>query len=77
MTVEATTVTPETAPVGPGDPPDRYVHLYCCNPDLALCGADLSHGVERRDIPATALCPMCEVIDSLATPCNPVCRVFA
>jgi len=67
---------PAPAPTGTGTPPDRYVHLYCCNPDLALCGADLTHGVDRPHLPTAATCPMCALIEDLDAPCSPTCEAL-
>jgi hypothetical protein len=42
------------------------VHLYCCDPDLALCGEDLTDHDDNAEGPE---CPPCAVIDVVDQPC--------
>lgn len=44
------------------------MHLFCCNENEALCGADLS-GLATVGYDETKLCPDCYVEDSWARPC--------
>lgn len=37
-------------------------HLYCCDPDLSLCGEDIS--AEPEVTVFTNLCPLCDVLDA-------------
>ncbi|WP_435597065.1 hypothetical protein [Streptomyces anulatus] len=56
-----------TAPAGTGSaaPPDLN-HIYCCNPDLALCGADVStHPIVGID---DADCVVCLDLEDEACP---------
>jgi hypothetical protein len=71
-TIDIPDTTP--APSAPTGPRDRYVHLYCCDSSVALCGANPSRGIERPNHPAEAACPLCEVIDDLDEPCGITCR---
>lgn len=43
-------------------------HLYCCDPDLALCGEDISGDVDLGDDPLPQPCPLCEVLEHYACP---------
>lgn len=45
--------------------PDELDHLYCCDPDLALCGTDIS-GHEDNDADGT--CVVC--LDLEFAPCR-------
>lgn len=47
-------------------------HIYCCNPDLALCGADLSQTPEDPDSDTT--CVVCTDLEASAQPCGTGCR---
>jgi hypothetical protein len=50
------------------DPDDN--HLYCCNPDVSLCGLDISESGEL-DFADEECCPPCLDLDDL--PCGPAC----
>jgi len=41
---------------------DDLSHYYCCDPDLSLCGLDLSRVPESRP-PLPNLCRVCEALD--------------
>lgn len=41
-------------------------HLYCCDPDRAICGVDLSAADEVEDLPN--LCVVCDDLDALPCP---------
>jgi hypothetical protein len=50
------------------------VHLYCCRPDVALCGEDLADGEDTDGEPAD--CIRCEVVAEAGVPCGaPFCRL--
>ena len=60
---------PERASAGPGSPDDDpYHHLYCCDPDTALCGLDVSGYADNPDDDAP-LCPLCALADDEGLPC--------
>lgn len=42
-------------------------HLYCCDPDLSLCGEDISGEVEV-DVDTGNVCPLCDVLNAYACP---------
>lgn len=46
-------------------------HLYCCNPDVSLCGLDLE-GHDERDFADQECCPLCADLEDL--PCRPGCQ---
>jgi hypothetical protein len=58
----------DTAPVPTttGTRPD-ITHVYCCNPDMALCGEDLSsqHEVDDDDQP----CVVCSDLEDQECTC--------
>ncbi|WP_101791098.1 hypothetical protein [Nonomuraea indica] len=60
---------PAVAPGRPKADPDDD-HLYCCNPDLSLCGMDISDSPER-DFPDHECCLVCLALED--TPCGPGC----
>lgn len=45
-------------------------HLYCCNPDVSLCGLDITEHPER-DFADEECCPLCADLEDL--PCGPGC----
>lgn len=50
---------------------DDFEHYYCCNPNVAFCGADVTDDVDvGDDFDPECPCPMCEVL--LGTVC-PTC----
>jgi hypothetical protein len=62
---------PETIPSSTAD--DDYTHVTCCDPDVGMCGADLSGG-EWQDDSADVECPLCAIADAEALPCgDPYC----
>jgi hypothetical protein len=54
------------APTSSGDDADHY---YCCDPDIAMCGADLTAVVENPDMPLEDVCRYCLYIDDEDLPC--------
>ncbi len=56
---------PPGAP-SPGDNP--YCHIWCCDKDTALCGADLS-GTDDCDGEDCDICPPCAAADEDDLPC--------
>ena len=42
-------------------------HLYCCDPDVAMCGLDLTGVPEGREF--THVCPLCAEVNDSDTPC--------
>ena len=67
------TLLPAPAPAGAGptDTDDPFDHAYCCDPDTALCGADISDNEygEEQDNP----CPLCELIEARGVLCGEGC----
>ncbi|GAA3384404.1 hypothetical protein [Streptomyces racemochromogenes] len=45
--------------------PDELDHLYCCDPDIALCGTDIS---DHEDNGADGSCIVC--LDLEDNPCD-------
>jgi hypothetical protein len=69
MTVMATAVLDRRDPPGTstGDG-DARCHLWCCRPEVALCGADLS-GVEDADDQDEPVCQVCAIADAEGMRC--------
>lgn len=68
--MSALVLIPEMAPerTTPGDAEDDLDHFYCCDPDVAYCGADISGAYVVMSAEMTNLCPMCEVLDDTLCP---------
>lgn len=50
---------------------DNLDHVYCCNPDAALCGTDISgHEFASFDV---ADCVVCADLEAVGAPCSPTC----
>lgn len=47
-------------------------HVYCCDPDVGLCGEDISAIPDRWDH-AVPVCVVCEDLDEAGAPCSPTC----
>lgn len=47
---------------------DDTDHWYCCNPDVAMCGLDISSAPFVRTDPRR-LCPLCDLVDVEGLPC--------
>lgn len=48
-------------------PRDDFHHWWCCDDNVALCGADLTNvPVTEQEEP---ICPACEVVRRTKTPC--------
>lgn len=45
-------------------------HMVCCNPNLSLCGVDLTDGEEVPDPDPLDRCEICENKDRLDLPCG-------
>lgn len=50
------------------DPDDN--HLYCCNPDVSLCGLDIRDG-DDLDFTDEECCPTC--LSLVESACHPGC----
>jgi hypothetical protein len=62
--------TPTPAPAQPGTTTgDNLDHWWCCDPDRALCGADLTDATEDDSIDPN--CVVCE--DLIDVPCRTGC----
>jgi len=64
-------MTVRLAPAGRPAPADGdgLDHLYCCDPDLALCGIDISGHHEDDSLPGT--CVVCLALEFAACSCHP------
>lgn len=51
------------------DEPQLHTHIYCCDPDTALCGLDMTGGTNVPD-EDPADCFACVVIDEVDVPCH-------
>lgn len=54
---------------------DDLNHVYCCDPDVALCGTDIS-GDEEVEYD-TANCVVCLDLEDAAVACSPTCPTGA
>lgn len=56
-------MTAQAAPVvaSTGRLADNLDHYVCCDPNLALCGVDVTHATWSEDLPD--LCVVCEDLD--------------
>ena len=52
------------------DPDDN--HLYCCAPDVSLCGLDISES-DELDFADEECCIVCRALEG--SPCGPGCPV--
>ncbi len=55
-------------PCVPASGDGSYCHLWCCDPDVALCGADIS-GEEECDDPGHVICVLCTLAADAGMPC--------
>lgn len=63
---------PATQPGSPGV--DDPIHAVCCDPDLALCGEDLTGADTVPTLPLDEACPTCLIADQINGPCaSPTC----
>ncbi len=62
----ATLPAPATPDVDSRDPH----HAWCCNPDLSLCGLDISHLEEITDCSLDEICPTCLAALEIGGPCG-------
>lgn len=53
-----TILAPEQAPAVQGSDDDVFTHVVCCDPDVALCGSDVSD-VAWVDEDEEATCVVC------------------
>jgi hypothetical protein len=49
---------------------DDLTHLVCCDPDLSLCGLDLTGGEDVPEPPDAEQCEICANKDRLDLPCG-------
>ena len=65
---------PQTVPA-PVDADDREVHIVCCNPNQAVCGADVSDADGwLPDVADDVTCLLCAIADAEDLPCgDPEC----
>lgn len=62
-------MTQESPVLNDGDYDDHLDHIYCCDPDLALCGADIEGVTEETwDTEPANPCIVCE--DLVGKPCR-------
>ena len=62
------------APVRDRNDPGDVDHYYCCDDDIALCGADLT-GMEYMDRGPDWDCPLCVLVLDADEPCGvPGCK---
>jgi hypothetical protein len=62
-------VAPTINPASTGS--DELNHIYCCDPDIALCGTDISADNEvDLDV---ANCVVCLDLEAAALPCSDSC----
>ena len=55
-----------SAPPGAGADP---IHLFCCDEDIAMCGANLKEEDEQERDDDTPVCPMCALVEDEGLPC--------
>jgi hypothetical protein len=57
------------------DDGDEVQHVFCCDPLVGLCGADLSPdaGVTDEWTDDDFPCVVCEDLDASGVPCSPSC----
>lgn len=56
---------------------DDIDHIYCCNPDLALCGKDVTgEPMTDHDRDNGKFCELCVSFEELDLPCNDTCINF-
>lgn len=58
---------PGPPPGGEGD--GEINHIWCCRPEVTLCGADLSGHGDHDDDCAHPVCPLCTLADKDGLPC--------
>lgn len=63
----ATEPAPATTPAGTDEN-----HIYCCNPDRALCGTDLT-GHTYLPAGTAPTCVVCTDLENRYGPCSPGC----
>lgn len=52
-------------------PDDERIHVYCCDPDVALCGTPLSGAdLGPHDGTGTVECFSCVAVDEAGVPCR-------
>lgn len=60
-----------TSPVPDGDGPDGLTHIFCCDPDVAHCGADIKGSPEvmpGHSVPGSPECVMCDWLEDQVCP---------
>lgn len=63
-------LAPMPAPSTASTSDDQLTHIYCCNPDLGLCGTDLSDTPEVDE--DGILCVVCEDLEEEPCTCQPM-----
>ncbi len=58
----------ETAPSRPKADPDENHLFCCCNPDVSLCGLDISDEVEDDDLSDDETCLVCLALTGIDCP---------
>jgi hypothetical protein len=43
-------------------------HIFCCDPDVALCGEDIAGGTEHYGECTHPMCPLCEALEEYPCP---------
>jgi hypothetical protein len=66
--VADTALAPASAAASTGD---DLAHVYCCNPDVALCGTDVTGVPEVPDEDTT--CVVCLDLEDADFACCPTC----
>jgi hypothetical protein len=69
----ADTLTHPTAPPQPANGDDEPDHLYCCDPDIAMCGVDVSDATEVGPDIDGPLCKLCAYVCDEGLPCPAGC----
>jgi hypothetical protein len=54
------------APPGAGADP---IHLFCCDEDIAMCGAGLKGEEKQERDDDTPVCPLCALVEDEGLPC--------
>lgn len=63
------------SPAPDSDGPDGLTHIWCCDPNVAHCGSDISGGADVAPTETLAGSPECVVCDDLDDePCPRGCE---
>jgi hypothetical protein len=71
-----TCLAPDRAPTDTGGEDDDLHHIWCCDPDVAVCGVDLTGVPDAGDVgDGVQVCPLCALAWDGGLPCPvPGCR---